>query len=168
MGKIAFVLGIVGSVVAGLLCSGRLVHRDYSASIVNKSGGHTTCPTLWVSFDHPPDEAVPPGFLTCGCAEQAVPELNGTPLHVPQAVLDACAPMDVIAVSFTQWTSPLSGEKSIGLSYVLRRGADGQTFEISPASSAYLGFAFVTALPFVGGIVVAVILGLLPGRKSSS
>ena len=34
MGKIAFVVGLVGSVIVGLVTSGRLVHRDYSASIV--------------------------------------------------------------------------------------------------------------------------------------
>jgi hypothetical protein len=50
MGKAAFVLGIVGSLIAGVLLSSRLDHRDYSGSIVNKLGGHTTCPTFWMSL----------------------------------------------------------------------------------------------------------------------
>ena len=164
----SFVIGIVGSVIVGLVTSGRLVHRDYSASIVSKTGGHNTCPTLWVSFDHPPDAAVPAGFISCPCAEQAKPETNGTPIHVPQNVLDASAPLDVLLVSYTEWSSPLSGAKSIGVSYVLRRGAEAESFTISPASSAYLGFALVTSLPLLAGIVVGIVLGFLPGRKGSS
>ena len=45
MGKAAFALGVVGSLVAGLLLSSRLEHRDYSGSIVNKT---STCSASFV------------------------------------------------------------------------------------------------------------------------
>ncbi|HLY09441.1 MAG TPA: hypothetical protein VKW04_09085 [Planctomycetota bacterium] len=165
MGKIAFVLGAVGSLVLGLVLSSRLVHRDYSASIVNKLGTHTTCPTFWVSWDKPPD-VVPDGLLTCACPVPAQPEASGTPMHPPKDVHDAAAPMDVMSISFTEFT-PLSGAKKVGLSYVLARGSDRQTFVISPASDPYLSFALATALPLIGGIVLGILLGLIPKKKSA-
>src|SRR5579863_765449 len=103
MGKIAFALGMVGSLGLGLVLSSRLVHRDYSASIVNKLGTHTTCPTFWVSWDKPPD-GVPAGLLQCACPAQAQPEASGTPMHPPKGVHDAAAPMDVMTISYTEFT----------------------------------------------------------------
>src|SRR5262245_12499099 len=120
MGKIAFVLGIVGSVILGLVASSRLQHRDYSASIVKKQGAHTTCPTFWVSWDAKPD-LVWDGLLTCACPEQAQPEESGTPMHPPKVVHDSAAPMDVMGISYTEFTS-FTGSKSTGLSYTLVRG----------------------------------------------
>jgi hypothetical protein len=163
MGKAAFALGILGSLVAGLLLSSRLDHRDYSASIVNKLGSHTTCPTFWVSWDKPPD-LVPEGFLKCSCPEQAVVETNGQPIHPPKDVHDAAAPMDVMTMSYTTFTSP-TGTKSTGLSYVLVRGADRQTFVVSPAFGPYSGFAIWTAIPFIAGIVLGILLGLIPKKS---
>lgn len=164
MGKAAFVLGIVGSVVAGLVFSSRLEHRDYSGSIVNKLGTHTTCPTFWMTWDKAPD-MVPDGFVKCPCAEQAVVETNGQPVHPPKDVHDAAAPMDVLTMSYTTFTSP-GGKTSVGLSYVLVRGADRQTFVVSPAFGPYSSFALWTAFPFLGGIVLAILLGLIPKKKA--
>ena len=163
MGKIAFVLGLVGSVVLGLVASGRLEHRDYSASIVKKLGTHSTCPTFWVSWDKPPD-IVWDGLMACKCPEQAQPEEGGTPMHPPKDVHDAAAPMDVMAISYTEFTS-FGGTKSTGLSYSLVRGSDRQTFTTSPHSGPYMGFAAVTAIPLVVGIVLGVVLGLIPKKK---
>src|SRR5258706_9139564 len=98
MGKIAFILGIVGSLVMGLMLSSRLSHRDYSASIVNKLGMNTTCPTFWVSWDKPP-EALPEGLLVCRCPEQAGAETGGVPIHPPKDVHDAAAPIDLMTLS---------------------------------------------------------------------
>jgi hypothetical protein len=164
MGKIAFVLGVVGSLVMGLVLSSRLVHRDYSASIVNKLGQHSTCPTFWVSWDKAPD-VVPVGLLTCGCPVQAQPESSGTPMHPPKDVHDAAAPMDVMSISYTEYT-PFSGPKKVGLSYTLVRGSDRQTFIISPATDPYMSFAMTTAIPFIAGIVLGVLLGLIPKKKT--
>jgi len=164
MGKIAFVLGVVGSLVMGLVLSGRLQHRDYSASIVNKLGTHTTCPTFWVSWDKPPDLA-PSGLLVCPCATQPQPEASGTPMHPPKEVHDAAAPMDVVSISYTEFTT-LGGEKKVGLSYVLARGSDRQTFVVSPASDPYTSFAMAAAIPLIAGIVLGGLLGLIPKKKS--
>jgi len=164
MGKIAFVLGIVGSLVAGFLLSSRLEHRDYSGSIVNKLGGHTTCPTFWMTWDKAPD-LVPDGFVKCGCPDQAVVETNGQPVHPPKEVHDAAAPMDVLTMSYTTFTSP-GGSTSTGLSYVLVRGAYRQTFVISPAFGPYSGFALWTAIPLIGGIIVGILLSLIPKKGS--
>lgn len=158
MGKIAFVLGIVGSVVMGFIASGDLVHRDYSASIVKKLGTHTTCPTFWVSWDKPPD-VVWDGLMSCACPEKARPEESGTPMHPPKDVHDAAAPMDVMTISYTKY------KDAVGLSYTLVRGADRQTFVISPAFGPYSKFALTTAIPFLAGTVLGVVLGLIPRKK---
>jgi hypothetical protein len=163
MGKIAFVLGLVGSVVLGLVASGRLEHRDYSAGIVKKLGTHSTCPTFWVSWDKPPD-ILWDGLMACQCPEQAQPEEGGTPMHPPKDVHDAAAPMDGMSISYTEFTS-FGGKKSMGLSYSLMRGSDRQTFTTSPGSGPYLGFATVTAIPLVVGIVLGILLGLIPKKK---
>jgi hypothetical protein len=165
MGKIAFILGIVGSLVTGLVLSSRLIHRDYSASIVNKLGTHTTCPTFWVSWDKAPD-VVPDGLLSCGCPAQAVAEAGGTPIHPPKDVHDAAAPMDMMTISYTQFT-PLSGPKKVGLSYTLVRGSDRQNFVISPDSDPYSSFALATAIPLIAGIVLGLLLGMIPKKKSA-
>jgi hypothetical protein len=165
MGKGAFISGVIGSVIAGILLAGRLEHRDYSASIVQKLGTHTTCPTFWVSWDRVPDLA-PDGLLTCGCAEQPKPEASGTPMHPPQDVHAAAAPADVVTISYTAFSAP-GGSKVAGLSYGLIRGSDRQTFVVSPAFAPYSKFALWTAIPFLAGIVLAVLLGLIPGKKSS-
>lgn len=165
MGKMAFVAGVVGSLILGLVLSGRLVHRDYSASIVLKLGTHTTCPTFWVSWDKAPD-AAPPGLLQCACPEKPVPEGSGTPMHPPKDVHDAAAPMDVMTISCTEFTT-LGGGKKTGLSYVLARGSDRQTFVIAPASDPYLAFATATAIPLIAGIVLGILLGLIPKKKGS-
>jgi hypothetical protein len=162
MGKAAFVLGIVGSLIAGILLSSRLDHRDYSGSIVNKQGGHATCPTFWMTWDKAPD-LVPEGFVQCACSEQAVVETNAQPVHPPKEVHDAAAAMDVLTVSYTTFTSP-RGTKSVGLSYVLARGADRQTFVISPSFGPYSGYALWTAMPFLAGIVLGIVLGLIPKK----
>lgn len=164
MGKIAFALGIVGSVVMGLVMSSRLEHRDYSASIVNKLGTHATCPTFWVSWDKAPD-LVPDGLLKCPCPEQAVVETNGQPIHPPKDVHDAAAAMDVLTISYTRFISP-GGTSSVGLSYVLARGSDRQTFVVSPAFGPYSSFALWTAFPLLGGIVLGILLSLIPKKKA--
>lgn len=164
MGKIAFVLGLVGTVVMGFVASSRLEHRDYSASIVKKLGTHSTCPTFWVSWDKAPD-IVWDGLLACKCPEKAQPEESGVPMHPPKEVHDAAAPMDVVTISYTEFTS-LGGTKSTGLSYGLARGADRQTFVISPASGPYMGFATITAVPFIAGIVLGFLLGCIPKKKA--
>src|SRR5262245_1766496 len=122
MGKIAFVLGLVGSVVMGLVVSGRLEHRDYSGSIVKKLGTHSTCPTFWMTWAKAPD-LVWDGLRTCPCPEQAQAEEGGAPIHPPKEVHDAAAPMDVLGISYTEFTS-FGGTKSTGLSYSLARGTD--------------------------------------------
>lgn len=163
MGKIAFVLGVVGSAVLGLVAFSRLEHRDYSASIVKKLGTHSTCPTFWVSWDKPPD-IVWDGLAACKCPEQAQPEEGGTPMHPPKDVHDAAAPMDVMTISYTEFTS-FGGTKSTGLSYSLARGSDRQTFTISPHSGPYRALGAVAAIPLVVGIVLGVLLGLIPKKK---
>jgi len=163
MGKAAFIAGILGSLVAGVLLSSRLDHRDYSGSIVQKLGGHTTCPTFWMTWDKPPD-LVPDGFLKCECPEQAAVEVNGQPIHPPKDVHDAAAPMDVMTLSYTTFTPP-GGTRKTGLSYVLARGADRQTFVISSAFDPYSSFAFWAAAPFLAGIVVGALLGLIPRKN---
>jgi hypothetical protein len=162
MGKIAFVLGIVGSLVFGIVLSGRLVHRDYSGSLVQKLGTHSTCPTFWVSWDKPPDVTWP-GLLDCSCPTPAQPEAGGTPMHPPKDVHDAAAPMDVMTISYTEFTT-LGGTKKTGLSYVLARGGDKQSFVISPAFDPYSSFAMATAIPLIVGIVAGVLLGLIPKK----
>jgi len=164
VGKIAFILGVVGSLVLGLVLSSRLVHRDYSASIVNKLGTHTTCPTFWVSWDKPPDLA-PPGLLVCPCPTQPQPEASGTPMHPPQVVHDAAAPMDLMTISYTEFTT-LGGTKKTGLSYTLARGSDRQTFVIDPAFDPYSSLALAAAIPLLAGIVLGVLLGLIPKKKT--
>ena len=129
---------------------------------MKKLGDHATCPTFWMSWDKPPD-LVPDGFLKCPCPEQAGPETNAQPFHPPKDVHDAAAPMDVLTVSYTTFRSP-GGSKSEGLSCVLVRGADRQTFTISPAFGPYSGFAIWTAIPLVGGIVLGILLGLSPKK----
>lgn len=167
MGKGAFALGIVGSLVLGLFLSSRLEHRDYSATIINKLGNHTsTCPTFWVTWDKPPD-LVPAGLLTCSCPERAQVEAAGSPIHPPKEVHDAAAPMDILTLSYTEFAWP-GGSKLVGLSYGLRRGSDQQTFVISPAFDPYSRFAMLTAIPFGGGIVLAILLGLLPKKKGAA
>jgi len=163
MGKAAFVLGILGSLIAGIFLSSKLDHRDYSGSIVNKLGGHTTCPTFWMTWDKAPD-LVPEGFVQCACPEQAVVETNGQPIHPPKDVHDAAAPMDVLTVSYTTFTSP-GGSKSTGLSYTLVRGVDRQTFVISPSFGPYSGYMIWTAIPFLAGIVLGILLGLIPKKN---
>ena len=162
MGKIAFALGIVGSLILGLFLGTRLVHRDYSASIVNKLGTHTTCPTFWVSWDKPPDIG-PDGLLTCACPTPAQPEGSGTPMHPPKEVHDAAAPMDVMTISYTEFTT-LGGTKKVGLSYGLARGSDRQTFVIKPAFDPYSSFAMAAAIPLIVGIVLGIVLGLIPKK----
>jgi hypothetical protein len=164
VGKIAFALGIVGSLVMGLVLSGRLLHRDYSASIVNKLGTHTTCPTFWVSWDKPPDGVYPDGFLMCSCPEQARAEAGGTPIHPPKEVHDAAAAMDVLTVSYTRF-EPFLGTKRVGLSYTLARGSDRQTFVVSPSSDPYSSFALAASIPLIAGIVLGVLLGLIPKKE---
>ena len=166
MGKIAFALGVVGSLVVGLLMSSRLEHRDYSASIVQKLGMHGTCPTFWVSWEKAPD-LVPDGLVKCGCPEQAAVELNATPIHPPKEMHDAASPMDGMTMSYTSFTSP-GGSKSVGLSYVLIRGMDKQSFVVSPAFGPYSKFATVTAIPLIVGVVLAVLLSFLPKKKGSA
>ena len=163
MGKIAFVLGLVGTVVMGFVASSRLEHRDYSASIVKKLETHSTCPTFWVSWDKAPD-LVWNGLPACACPEKAQPEEGGTPMHPPKEVHDAAAPMDVMTISYTEFTS-FGGTKSTGVSYSLVRGTDRQTFTIAPHSGPYMGFATVTAIPLVVGIVLGIVLGLIPKKK---
>src|SRR6185503_7441877 len=104
-------------------------------------------------------DLVPEGFVQCACPEQAVVETNGQPVHPPREVHEAAAPMDVLTISYTTFTSP-RGTKSVGLSYVLARGADRQTFVISPAFGPYSGYAIWTAIPFLVGIVLGVGLSL--------
>ncbi len=163
MGKVAFVLGLVGSVVLGLVASGRLEHRDYTGSIVKKLGTHSTCPTFWVSWDKAPD-IVWDGLMACKCPEKAQAEEGGTPMHPPKEVHDSAAPMDGLAISYTEFTS-FGGTKSTGVSYSLVRGTDRQTFTIAPHSGPYMGFATVTAIPLVVGIVLGIVLGLIPKKK---
>lgn len=166
MGKLAFVLGLVGSVVMGLVASGRLVHRDYSASVVKKLGTHTTCPTFWVSWDKPPD-VVWDGLMACNCPEKAQPEESGTPMHPPKEVHDAAAPMDAMTISYTEYTS-FGGTKTTGLTYGLVRGSDRQSFAVQPASGPYMSFALATAIPLIAGIVAGILLGFLPKKKGAA
>jgi hypothetical protein len=49
---------------------------------------------------------------------------------------------------------------------VLVRGADRQTFVISPAFGPYSGFALWTAIPLLGGIILGILLGLIPKKGS--
>jgi len=165
MRKAAFILGILGSVVLGLLASKGLVRRDYSAGVVNKTGEHGTCPTLWVAFDKPPD-VIPDGMVSCGCPTQALEEAGGKPIHPPRDVVDAAAPMDQLTISYTEFTPPMGGKKVAGLSYGLMRGVNRQTFVVTPSWSAYSKFAFLTAAPFLIGVALAVILGFLPSKRN--
>ena len=166
MGKIAFLVGAVGTLVVGLLLSGKLVRRDYTCSVMAKSGGHSTCPTLWVSWVSPPD-VVPEGLVKCGCPEQAANEQGGTPIHPAQQVYDVAANMDLLVLSYTEFTTP-GGDRKIGLSWDVRRGTNKETYVISPASDAYMSFAGYTAAPLILGIIVGVLLGLLPKKKTAA
>ncbi len=152
--------------IVGILLSGRLQHRDYSASIVQKLGTHTTCPTFWVSWDQAPDLA-PAGLMSCACPEQAKPEASGTPMHPPRELHDAAASADVVTISYTEFLAP-GGSKSTGLSYLLIRGSDRQSFTVAAASGPYTKIAFWTALPLLAGIALSVVLGLMPGKKTAA
>lgn len=165
MGKIAFILGVVGSVVMGLLMSSNLEHRDYSATIDHKLGQHGTCPTFWVSWEKPPD-LLPDGFIKCACPEQAVVEANCTPIHPPKDMHDAAGAMDGMTMSYTTFTS--GGTKTVGLSYVLIRGMDKQSFVVSPGFGPYSKFAMMTAIPLIAGIVLGGLLSLIPKKKGAS
>jgi hypothetical protein len=166
MGKAAFALGIAGSLILGLLLSSRLTKRDYTGTVVSKPGTHPTCPTLWVNWDQPL-EAVPDGFLKCACPEQAPADPAGIAVHPAKDVADAAAPQDVIILSYTEYTS-LGGTKQVGVSYDLRRGMNRQTFEVSPSSGLYTSFAGTTAIPAVAGIVLGILLGLIPKKKTAA
>ena len=166
MSKIAFVLGAVGSVAAGLLLSSRLVHRDYSATVAVVSVGHP-CPTLGVVFDKPP-EGLPPQVTSCSCPAAATVDGGSTPIHPPSELAAASASSDAITISYTEFTSPLGGPKKTGLSYTLSKGADRQTWVVSSAWPAYSSFAMLTVAPFLGGIVLAVLLTFLPKKKSGT
>src|SRR5258705_5464427 len=100
MGKVAFLVGAVGTLVVGLLLSGKLVRRDYTATVVAKSGSHATCPTLWVSWVSAPD-VVPEGLVKCGCPEQAVNEQGGSPIHPAHTAYDVAAPPGLLVLSST-------------------------------------------------------------------
>lgn len=166
MGKIAFLVGIVASLVVGLLLSSKLVRRDYTCSVMAKSGSHSTCPTLWVSWVSPPD-VVPEGLVKCGCPEQAANEQGGTPIHPAQKVWDVAAPQDLLVLSYTEFTTP-GGERKLGLSWDVRRGANKETYVISPAGDAYGSFAGYTAAPLGIGIVLGIVLGLIPRKKTAA
>lgn len=166
MSKIAFVLGIVGSVAAGLLLSGRLIHKDYTAGVVILSVGHP-CPTLGVRFDSPA-EGLPPEVTTCSCPEKPAMDLGATAIHPPFDLVAAAGATDYVNISYTEFTSPLGGQKKTGLSYTLQKGSDKQTWVVSSASSAYTSFAMLTAAPFLGGIVLAILLTFMPRRNKGT
>ncbi len=86
-------------------------------------------------------------------------------MHPPKEVHDAAAPMDVLTISYTEFT-PLGGTKKIGLSYGLARGSERQTFVISPASDPYSSLALAAAIPLLAGIVLGILLGLIPKKKT--
>lgn len=166
MGKIVFVIGCVATLIVGLLLFSRLVRRDYVASVMAKSGSHASCPTLWVSWVAPPD-VLPDGMVKCPCPEQAVNEQGGTPIHPGQVVWDVSAPMDQLVLSYTEFTT-LGGEKKVGVSWDVRRGVNKETYVISSASDAYRSFALVTAAPFLVGIALSILVGLLPKKKGAA
>ena len=163
MGKVAFVLGVIASAIVGVVLSGRLIRRDYTATVDMTGFGHT-CPTLGVRFDQPPD-ALPPELTKCPCPAPPVMQGASTPLHPPAELVPAAAPLDLINISYTEFSSPFSGKKSSGLSFTLIRGMDRQTFAVSPAWSAYSPFVTLTAAPFLIGLVLAVVLSLIPRKK---
>lgn len=165
MKKGLFLLGIVGSVAVGLMCSQGLVRRDYTAVVSSKGGPHGTCPTIWVNFNETPD-VVPDGLIVCPCAVQSGEEAGARPIHPARTVVDASAPQDHLTISYVEFTPPFKGKRVVGLSYSLMRGMDRQVFVISPAWSAYSKFIVFTAAPFVIGTVLSILLGFIPGRKA--
>jgi len=86
-------------------------------------------------------------------------------MHPPQVVHDAAAPMDLMTISYTEFTT-LGGTKKTGLSYTLARGSDRQTFVIDPAFDPYSSLALAAAIPLLAGIVLGVLLGLIPKKKT--
>jgi hypothetical protein len=166
MGKAAFALGLAGSLVLALLLYSRMVHREYTGTVVAKGGTHPTCPTLWVNWDQPL-EVVPEGFLKCGCAEQAAADPAGIAVHPPKDVADTAAPQDVIVLTYTE-ASSLGGTKQSGVSYDIRRGTNRQTFVVSPSSALYTGLAGVSAIPAGIGIVLGLLLGLIPRKQGAA
>ena len=166
VGKAAFALGLAGSLVLALVLFTRIVHRDYTGTVVSKLGTHPSCPTLWVNWDQPLD-VVPEGFLKCGCAEQPPADPAGVAVHPPKEVTDTAAPQDVIVLSYTEATS-LGGAKQVGASYDIRRGMNRQTFVIAPSSGIYSGLAVTSAIPGGIGIVLGILLGLIPRKKGAA
>jgi hypothetical protein len=166
VGKAAFALGVAGSLVLGLILYSRIVRREYTGTVVSKPGTHSTCPTLWVNWDQPLD-AVPEGFLKCGCAEQAPADPAGIAVHPPKDVADTAAPQDVIVLTYTEATT-LGGAKQSGVSYDIRRGTNRQSFVISPSSGIYTSLAGTCVVPAVIGSVLGVLLGLILRKKGSA
>jgi hypothetical protein len=166
VGKAAFALGLAGSLILGLLLFSKMVRREYTGTVVSKPGTHSTCPTLWVSWDQPLD-AVPEGFLKCGCAEQAPPDPAGIAVHPPKEVADTAAPQDVIVLTYVEATS-LGGTKQCGVSYAIQRGTNRQSFTITPSSGIYTSIAGTSAIPAGIGIVLGALLGLIPQKKGAA
>ena len=163
MGKTAFVLGIVASVITGVVLSGNLIRKEVTATVDMVGVGHS-CPTLGVRFDSPPD-GLPREVTKCDCPVQ--PELQGasTPLHPPAELVPTAASLDLITISYTEFTSPMGGKKTSGLSYTLIKGPTKQTWTVSPAWSAYSPFVTLTAAPFLIGLALAVVLSFIPRKK---
>lgn len=163
MGKAAFILGVVASVVTGLVLSRSLYHRDHIGS-VSMTGVSHPCPTLGVVFEASPVPP-PPELTTCACPAPPALEGRATPLHPPADLVAAAAPLDHITVTWTEFTPPFGGKRLTGLSYVLAKGMNQQRFDVSPAGPVYSRFALLTAAPFLAGIVLGILLGLISGRK---
>jgi hypothetical protein len=166
MGKAAFALGLAGSLILALVLFSRMLRREYTGTVVSKPGTHSTCPTLWVNWDQPL-EAVPEGFLKCGCAEQAPADPAGIAVHPPKEVADTAAPQDLIVLTYTESTL-LGGARQSGVSYDIRRGTNRQTFVISSSSALYTGLAGTSAIPAVVGSVLGILLGLIPRKKGAA
>jgi len=166
MGKAAFALGLAASMILAVLLFSRMVRREYTGTVVSKPGTHSTCPTLWVNWDQPL-EAVPEGFLKCGCAEQAAADPAGIAVHPPQDVADTAAPQDVIVLTYTELTS-LGGTKRSGVSYDIRRGTNRQSFVVSSSNALYTSLAGTSAIPAGIGTVLAVLLGMIPRKKGAA
>lgn len=164
MGKLLLLLGLVGTLVTGVVLGGRLESKDCSASVEEKLTPHS-CPAIGIKVDFD-SRSLSETLTRCGCPEKAVSE-KWTPIHPPRAVVDASAPGDLLIVSYRAFTPPFGGAKKTALSFTLDRGGHRETTVASAAWPVYQSFALFTLAPFGIGVVLAAVAGALSKKKSA-
>jgi hypothetical protein len=164
MSKLFLLLGLVGTLIAGVVLGGRLESRECTASVEEKLTPHS-CPAIGIKpdFDSKP---LPEALLRCDCTEKAVSE-KWTPIFPPRAVVDASANGDHLIVSYREFTPPFGGAKKTALSFTLDRGGHRETTVASAAWPVYQSFALFTLAPLGIGLVLSLVAGMLSKKKTA-